>query len=492
MLKRAAKEETMPKKPLAQTLLGLTLAIMLITVPALARQTAPPAVPSPDLAKEKKALEIGTEAYIYGYPLVTLEMTRRVMTNVVKPDGYHAPMGQFANVRHYPTAIFRDVTAPNADTLYSAAWLNVAKEPYILSLPNEHGRYYMMPMLSGWTDVFQDPGTRTTGTKAQKYAITGPGWQGTLPPGVTEYKSPTNLVWIIGRTYCTATPKDYRAVHQIQDQYKLVPLSAYGKPYSPPPGKVEAAIDMKTPVREQVNALSAGDYFKLLATLLKENPPAKEDAPMLAKLAKMGIVPGQDFDINKLDPAIAKGLLGAPKAGQKMILAGSKKFGVLVNGWQYSTKLGVYGTDYLLRAITAWVGLGANRPQDAVYPISGMNAEGRPYDGAHNYIIHFDKGQFPPAKAFWSLTMYDAQFFFVANPLNRYTVSSRSKFSHNKDGSVDIYIQHNSPGKNKEANWLPAPTDRFILCLRLFWPYEPPHVSILDGTWKPPAVKQVQ
>jgi hypothetical protein len=443
------------------------------------------------LAKEKKTLEIGTEAYIYGYPLVTMEMTRRVMTNVVKPDGYHAPMGQFANVRHYPPASFRDVTAPNADTLYSAAWLNVAKEPYILSLPNEHGRYYMMPMLSGWTDVFQDPGTRTTGTKAQKYAITGPGWQGTLPPGVTEYKSPTNLVWIIGRTYCTATPKDYRAVHQIQDQYKLVPLSAYGKPYSPTPGKVEAAIDMKTPVREQVNALSAGDYFKLLATLLKENPPAKADAPMVAKLAKIGIVPGQDFDISKLDPAIAKGLQAAPKAGQKMILAGSKKFGVLVNGWQYSPKLGVYGTDYLLRAITTWVGLGANRPQDAIYPISRMDAEGRPYDGAHKYVIHFDKGQFPPAKAFWSLTMYNAQFFFVANPLNRYTVSSRSKFKHKKDGSVDIYIQHNSPGKNKEANWLPAPTDRFILCLRLFWPYEPPHVSILDGTWKPPAVKQV-
>ena len=170
-----------------------------------------------------------------------------------------------------------------------------------------------MPMLSGWTDVFEVPGKRTTGTKAQKYAITGPGWQGTLPQGVTEYKSPTNMVWIIGRTYCTGTPADYKAVHQIQDQYKLVPLSAYGKPYSPPPGKVDPNIDMKTPVREQVDAMSAGDYFKLLADLMKDNPPAKEDAPMVAKLAKIGIVPGQDFDISKLDPAVAKGLQGVPK-----------------------------------------------------------------------------------------------------------------------------------------------------------------------------------
>ena len=158
-------------------------------------------------------------------------------------------------------------------------------------------RYFLMPMLSGWTDVFQVPGTRTTGTKAQTYAITGPGWKGTLPQGVTEYKSPTSMVWIIGRIYCTGTPADYQAVHKIQDQCKLVPLSAYGKAYTPPPGKVDPNIDMKTPVRDQVNAHGRRAYFKLLAALMKDNPPAKADAPMVAKLAKIGIVPGQDFDI---------------------------------------------------------------------------------------------------------------------------------------------------------------------------------------------------
>ena len=172
----------------------------------------------------------------------------------------------------------REVTAPNADTLYTLAWLDVGKEPWVLSLPDMKGRYYLMPMLDGWTDVFQVPGTRTTGTKAQTYAITGPGWQGTLPKGVTEYKSPTGMVWVLGRIYCTGTPADYKAVHALQDKCKLVPLSSYGKPYTPAPGQVDPAVDMKTPVREQVNRMDAGAYFKLLAALMKDNPPAKEDA----------------------------------------------------------------------------------------------------------------------------------------------------------------------------------------------------------------------
>jgi hypothetical protein len=178
-----------------------------------------------------EAKTIAEDAYIYGYPLVTMDMTRRVTTNVAAPEGLRAPMGQFANDRDYPTAAFRDVTAPNADTLYSLAWLDLSKEPYILSLPDEGDRYYLMPMLSGWTDVFQVPGTRTTGDKAQTYAITGPGWTGTLPAGVTQYKSPTNMVWILGRTYCTGTPDDYKAVHAIQDQYASAATHPYGAEY---------------------------------------------------------------------------------------------------------------------------------------------------------------------------------------------------------------------------------------------------------------------
>jgi uncharacterized protein (TIGR03000 family) len=439
---------------------------------------------------EEAAFELGTEAYIYGYPLVTMEMTRRVMTNAAEPKDSHAPMGQFYYARKYPDASFKDVTAPNADTLYSTAWLDLSKEPYILSLPDQKDRYFLMPMLDGWTNVFAVPGTRTTGTKAQKYAVTGPGWTGKLPEGVEELKSPTNMVWILGRTYCTGTPEDYKAVHALQDQYLLVPLSAYGKAYTPPPGKVNPKTDMKTAVREQVNKMDAGAYFKLLAKLLKDNPPAKEDAPMVEKLAKIGIVPGQDFDIAKLDPVVAKGLERTPKAGQEKIMANFKTIGTFVNGWEIITKTGVYGTDYGARALVTAIGLGANRPQDAVYPTSTVDADGKKYSGANKYVMHFDKGQLPPVKGFWSLTMYNAEYFFVENPLDRYTLSPRDSLKYNDDGSLDLYIQNESPGKDKGTNWLPAPKGEFVLMLRLYWPNET-NPSIIDGTWKPPAVKMV-
>jgi hypothetical protein len=440
---------------------------------------------------EKEVAEIGKEAYLYGYPLVTMEMTRRVMTNAAEPMDNHAPMGQFFNARTYPDASFRDVTAPNADTLYSTAWLDVSKEPYVFSIPDEDDRYYLMPMLDAWTTVFQVPGKRTTGTKAQKYAITGPNWKGELPAGVVQYRSPTALVWILGRTYCTGTPEDYKAVHAIQDKYSLVPLSAYGKPYNPPAGKVDPKVDMKTPVRDQVDRMDAGDYFKLLAALMKDNPPAPEDAPMVAKMAKIGLVPGQDFDIRKVDPAVARGLAGVPKAGVEAIIAEFKTGPTKVNGWDILTKTGIYGTDYADRALVTAIGLGANRPQDAIYPTSVADADGKPYSGASKYVMHFPKGQTPPVDGFWSLTMYDGRFFFVANPLNKYTVSPRNALQYNADGSLDIFIQNESPGKDKEANWLPAPKEKFILMMRLYWPKEKAP-SILDGTWKPPAVNAVK
>ena len=486
-------------------LLILISAISLLAVaPVLAQQlastpapkvpqvVAPPGAPIPISPREKEAFHLGVAAYIYGYPLVTMEMTRRVMTNVATTQDRKVPMGRFGSLRTYPDATYKDVTTPNADTLYSIAWLDLSREPYILSLPNEHGRYYLMPLMDGWTNVFKSPGTRTTGTKAQKYAITGPGWKGTLPKGVKEYQSPTNLVWILGRTYCRGTEADYKEVHKIQDHYQLVPLSQYGKPYTPPPGKVDPGIDMKTPVREQVHRMEGATFFKLLATLLQKNPPAAADAPMVAKLAKIGIVPGQEFDFGKLDPAVAQGLARAPQAGIKKIMAHAQSLGKVVNGWGISLKTGTYGTDYLQRATIAAIGLGANLPQDAVYPFSEKDRDGQPYDGTHNYVMHFPKGQMPPVKAFWSLTMYNAQLFFAANPLNRYTLSSRDKFKYNKDGSVDLYIQHESPGKAKEPNWLPAPPGKFALVLRLYWPVEPPKPSILDGSWKPPTVTRVE
>ena len=454
------------------------------------------AAEEPAPVKELEARDVAIEAYIYAYPLVTMEMTRRVMTNVAAPEGTRAPMGEFVRMREYPSSKFRDVTAPNADTLYTTTWLDVTREPWIVSIPDMKGRFFLFPMLDGWTSVFQDPGKRTTGTAAQKYAITGPGWKGTLPKGVTEYKSPTGIVWILGRIYCTGTPEDYKAVHALQDQVSVVPLSAYGKPHKPAAGKVDPSIDMKTAVREQVNALDGAAYFKLFAELLKTNPPVADDAPMVARLAKIGIVPGQGFDASKLDPAVAKGIAAAPKPAQDKIMRHMKE-GLLTgdfrleNGWFFTTKAGLYGTNYLQRALITAIGLGANRPQDAVYPTSEGPDLVKKYSGAKKYVMRFEKGKLPPANGFWSLTMYDAQYFFVDNPLNRYTLSQRDALKANPDGSVDLYVQHESPGKDKESNWLPAPSGEFILMMRLYWPKETPP-SLLDGSWKIPEVREVR
>jgi len=432
---------------------------------------------------------LATDAYIFGYPLVTMEMTRRVMTNVEAPGAAKAPMGQLIKMREYPNASFRDVTAPNADTLYTTAWLDVGAEPWVLSLPDLAGRYALFPMLDGWTDVFQVPGKRTTGTGAQAYAITGPGWTGTLPPGVKEYKSQTSLVWILGRIYCTGTPEDYAAVHALQDQCRLAPLSSWNKDYTPPAGVVDASIDMKTAVREQVNRMDAVAYFTLLAQLMKTNPPSAADAPAVARFAKIGLVPGKDFDASKLNADFASRI---PQVAFDRIMLQFKvgKSVKNINGWMFDSVTGLYGTDYLNRAFVTAIGLGANRVQDAVYPTSLKGADGEAYSGANKYTIRFPKGRLPPTKGFWSITMYNADYFFVDNPINRYSISPRQNLKVNADGSTDIYIQNQSPGADKESNWLPAPTGKFILMLRMYWPTETPP-SLLDGSWTMPPAKKV-
>lgn len=435
---------------------------------------------------------LAVEAYIYGYPLVTTEMTRRVVTNVAKPEGSKGPMGHVIKLREYPNASFKDVTAPNADTLYTTAFVDVGKEPWVLSIPDMKDRFFLFPMLDGWTTVFQVPGKRTTGGGAQAYAITGPGWQGSLPDGVTEYKSSTGIVWILGRIYCDGTPEDYAAVHALQDECKLCPLSAYGKDWTPPVGKVDPSIDMKTAVREQVNRMDAVEYFTLLCELMKTNPPTAADGEAIAKFAEIGIVPGQDFDKSKLDAAFVSRI--PVMAFHRIMLHFKFSDGDIqnVNGWGFTTKTGIYGTNYLQRALITAIGLGANRPQDAIYPTSLKSRDGlvsRAYHGSNKYVVTFPKGQLPPVRGFWSITMYDENYFFVDNPLNRYSISARVSPKANADGSTQIYIQNELPGKDKENNWLPAPKGKFILMMRLYWPDDSPP-SILDGSWLIPPVKK--
>jgi hypothetical protein len=438
-------------------------------------------------SKEQLAMQAGAQAVVYGLPLVLMDITQRKTTNVVPGHLLARPVNQFAHLRAFPTASFKDVVRANVDTLYSSAFLDLAREPLVLSVPDTHGRYYLLPMLDAWTNVFASPGTRTTGNGAAVFAITGPDWKGTLPSGMHELKSPTNMAWILGRTQ-TNGPADYAAVHAIQDGYTLVPLSQFGKPYTPPAGKFDPTVDMKTPPVEQLQKMSATQFFSALARLLKANPPPAAEAGILAQLAKIGVRPGEDFDPNKLDPAVAKGLDGSVGLALGKLQEAQKHMGAPVNGWHIPPQnLGNFGTDYGTRAIVALIAFGANLPADAVYPTTFVDASGKALNGANHYTLHFAKGQTPPVNAFWSVTMYDAQSFFVDNPLNRYALSSWMPLAHNSDGSIDLYVQHDSPGKDKEANWLPAPAANFNVTLRMYWPKGVPP-SITDGSWLPPAL----
>ena len=440
----------------------------------------------------EEANEIATEAYLYAYPLVLMDVTRKVATNVAAPSpvgGIHAPLNQFAHVPVFPDASFTAVVRPNADTLYSSLWFDVSKEPLLVSVPDSHGRYYLLPLLDMWTDVFSVPGTRTSGNGAQQFAIVGPDWKGKLPAGVTMYRSPTPGGWIIGRTQTNGVA-DYTAVRQFQAGIKAVPLSAWGKPaHAAAPTAVDPAVDQSAPV-QQVAKMDGATFFARYAQLSKTNPPHANDYPELARMARLGLVPGQPFDAGKLAPEVQAAIEAAPKLAHKQIGYAFQHAGMQVNGWrEILHTIGTYGTDYAQRAAVAYAGLGANPVEDAIYPFALADADGKPLDSAARYTIHFDKAQLPPMRAFWSLTMYNDQQFFAANPINRFAIGDRDALVYNADGSLDLLIQRDTPPADQQANWLPAPAaGKFTMNLRLYWPKQ----TALDGSWTPPAVKRVQ
>ena len=271
-------------KKIVSIMLGFLLAATL-TVPGISNAAL----------SAQEAEEIGVNAYLYFYPLVTMDVTRRQMTNLEsgKKPGY-GPMNEFSHVREYPPADMKVVVRPNFDTLYSIAWLDLVKEPIILTVPDTDGRYYLMPLLDMWTDVFAVPGKRTTGTQAGHYAVVPQGWKGKLPKDVQRIDAPTPQVWAIGRTQ-TNGPDDYAAVHKVQDGFKLTPLSQWGKKPKPVKAVIDPSLDMKTPPLEQVNQMSAAAFFKYAAEVMKVNPPHIADWSMVAQLKKIGIVAGQKF-----------------------------------------------------------------------------------------------------------------------------------------------------------------------------------------------------
>tara|TARA_Y100001933_G_scaffold264718_1_gene332021 strand:+ start:630 stop:2078 length:1449 start_codon:yes stop_codon:yes gene_type:complete len=429
------------------------------------------------------------DAYIYLYPLVTMDITRLQMTNVAKATkgSMSVPMNQLYHFRAFPDADFRTVVRPNFDTLYTSLWADMSEGPVIVSVPDSGGRYYMLPMLDMWTDVFAVPGWRTTGSGAGHFAFVPPGWEGELPEGVTRIDSPTPYAWMIGRTESSVAT--YPEVHKFQDGIKLSTLADWGKQASLEQGKVDPKVDMKTPPLDQVNNMPARKFFEYAATLMKLHPPHITDADIVARMKYIGLEPGKDFDYESLSPSAKAAVDISATKGLQMIKAHLPEIGTMENGWSVMREnAGVYGADYLQRATIALAGLGCNKPIDAVYPLAITDSRGKTPSGDQHYVIHFDHDKLPPVEAFWSITMYDDEGFQVANPLNRFAIGDRDKLKFNDDGSLDIFIQAASPGKDKESNWLPAPPQGTLgLTMRLYAPDR----SVLDGRWQPPVLNRV-
>ncbi|WP_092304428.1 DUF1254 domain-containing protein [Pseudomonas sp. NFIX28] len=436
----------------------------------------------------EQAHAIGIDAYTYFYPLLSMDITRKQFTNIEPGKEFgKGPMNMFVSVPEYPPADFKGVVRSNFDTLYSIAWLDLTKEALVISAPDTDGRYYLLPMLDMWTDVFASPGWRTTGTEAGNFLVTPPGWSGTVPQGFTHLPAPTPYVWVIGRTK-TDGAADYPAVHNIQAGYKVTPLSRWGKNAEPVTVQIDPSVDMKTPPKTQIDSMPAAKYFAYAAELLKLQPPHSTDQPIIAQMKRIGIEPGKSFDIDKLDPAVKQALEGVPAEAQALMNWKLATLARVANGWSMNTDtMGVYGNYYLKRAIVSQQGLGANVPEDAIYPLNIADDTGKPLDGANKYTLHFEKGATPPVNAFWSITLYDSDGFQVGNALNRFAVSSWMPFKTNADGSLDLYFQNESPGKDKDANWLPAPKGAFNLTMRLYGPKS----EALNGKWNPPAVKRM-
>jgi hypothetical protein len=425
------------------------------------------------------------EAALYLYPLVLMDITRLQALN--KPVGSSPIAGspnQFHHVREFPSADFRGVVRPNFDTLYSSAWLDLTAGPVIVHGPNTDDRYYMLPMLDMWTDVFANPGKRTTGTAAQDFIVTPPHYAGELPADLPVISAPTPHVWVIGRTQ-TNGPADYPDVHKIQDGLGITVLAK--DPRQVPGQVVDAGYDTTSEPLRLVNGMDPLDFFGYAADLLAINRPHPTDFSMLARVSGLGIVAGKPFSPDEFDARQRSEIAAGWAAALHDIMTSLGTVGARVNGWTIiRDNMGVYGNAYFQRALVALVGLGANPPEDAVYPLLIADADGDPVTGDHNYVLHFDAGELPPVAGFWSVTMYDGEGYQVANEINRFAIGDRDQLTFNADGSLDIYLQRTNPGPERVSNWLPAPDGPLGVTMRLYAPKR----SVLDGSWSPPPVRK--
>jgi hypothetical protein len=441
---------------------------------------------SADEAKAKQAYSLGVQAYIWGYPMVVMQRSSDAMTKggdaPVTPDVFNKSGKLFAPVNEVASAWgmlgpkFSAVQSGNSDTQYSVTWFDVAAEPYVLQIPDAKGRYYTYQFIDAWTNNFHYASTRTMGSQKQSYAIVAPGWKGALPADVIRVDTPTPTGFVIGRWF-VADEKDVKAVNKIQEQVSMTPLSSWGKSYTPPKVKV-------VPAKKYTGDLA---FFEQLGDTLVVNGALPTDRGILGLLENIGLTTDGGFDPSGLSDAEKKSLAQAVTDGEAMLAAKSADMGKTVNGWQLSPVLREYfGTNYLFRAAIGYQAMFVNTPIEAYYPGAFKDADGKVLDGSSGkYTITFPKGKTPPVGAFWSVTLYDAKKrLMVENKLNRYKIGSADKLTAEKDGSTVLYIQAESPGKDKEPNWLPAPKEPFYLLMRMYQP----DIEVLNGQYEIPGV----
>jgi hypothetical protein len=446
----------------------------------------PPTPPTPEQAREELAYTLGTQAYFYGYPWIYLSKLRWTwVTTPVNPESVpYAALNHFWHARKLLDAQTREGGSPNNDTLYSVTWIDVRTQPVILSHPDMGDRYFTFEIACLDSDNFAYVGKRTTGGKAGNFAIIGPGWEGTLPAGVTALPpSPTASVLIFGRTLVNG-PEDVATVTKLQDQYTLTPLDLWGKPDATLPER----RDVWQPFDRKTDPLAD---FKTMNRAMTEEPPIAAHAPLLKFFAEVGLGPNQD--IETMDEATKRGLTRAAQGGEALIRAtflggGSSK---RVNGWKYpprSAGRAGLALDFVTRASFQNLGgIIANEPEEAVYLNTSTDHEGQTLNGAHHYVLRFPPGQTPKVKAFWSLTMYGEDANLAANPIDRFAIGDRTPgVKRDEDGGLTLYVQADSPGEDKESNWLPAPTVNFYVILRAYMPDE----EIVNQTWAPPPLKR--
>lgn len=438
------------------------------------------AIPSRDSATVATA----KDAYLYGLPLVLMDISRRQMTATASNPAA-VPVNTFKNLSEFPNASFRDVVRPNADTYYSTAWLDLRSGPLVLSVPDTRGRYYMLPMLDAWTNVFASPGKRTTGTGSGNFLIAGPKWTGQVPPGMHLLKSPTNMVWIIGRTQVNSKADGLAVVVPIQKRFRLTALNSEGRSDASQEMAPDPNIPKGTP-NEVLRRMPVDSFFTYLNRLMVENPPSEADKAAINRFGAIGVGPGARFEWSSFPADVQAALRQLPERVLDEMSKTQTQPPAGSNGWTMTPHTGSYGVNYPFRAFVAYFGLGANLSEDAIYPSCSFDNHGQPLNGSNRYVMHFDKGQTPPSRAFWSLTLYDPDGYMIVNPIDRNAIGDRSALLQNPDGSIDIYIQHSDPGGSKQRNWLPAPAGDFNLLLRVYWPRQ----EMIDGSWTVPAVKK--